>query len=526
MAALATPFSCVPLRMERCPDLSALRQAMRDAGYVESAMAQRLLAHKSTEPLDSAVMLRRTADPTPCNTLVRLFALAASVPAAALEGILGADLVRTLGDVGLLRADGDAVLSEAAIMPFEDLMIVQDFYPGFRTPATRPDHVVGVGHSSRVLADLTVRRQGEAVLDVGCGSGFQSLLASRHARRVTATDINRRALNFALFAARLNGAPPVEFREGSLYEPAGDETFDLVLCNPPYVIAPRTMYQYCHGGFSGDGISERVFRGAPAHLRDGGFAVVIFNWHHRSAEDWAERPTGWVKDSGCDAWFLRGDSCDPLAYAATWLNLERLESPSRYEAMLDEWVEYYRQAGMGQMSSGIMILRRRDGASHWLRADDAPPGQAAGSCSAQILRVFATQDYLASLRREEDLLQGRFALADDHRLLHVLRAEGGRWVIQEALLEQARGMPYEGRIDRHVASVLAGCDGSRTLAELVGTLAADVKAPAERIAPGCARIIRKLLETGFLTVVTGQAGSGSRLPESAGTGTAGAAAPF
>ena len=500
MPASPEPFACVPLRLDRCPDLAPLRQALRDAGYGESAMAQRLLAHKSAEPLDPAVMWRRTAEPSACNTLVRVFALAGSVPAADLERILGAPLLRGLADAGLLVVEGDAVRSEAAIMPFEELLIVQDFYPGFRDKTTRADHVVGVAHASRVLADLTVRRQGEAVLDLGAGSGFQSLLASRHARRILATDVNRRALNLAMFGARLNDARGLEFREGSLYEPVGDETFDLLVCNPPYVISPRAVYQYCHGGFAGDSMSERIVRGAPARLRDGGFAVVIFNWHHRGPEDWAERPTEWVRDNGCDVWFLRSDSCDPLGYAASWLNLERLESPARYEALLDEWVQYYRDGGMGLMSSGILILRRRDGARHWLRAEEAPQGQAAGSCSDQVLRVFATQDYLAGLRCEEDLLAGRFALADDHRLLQVLRAEGGRWVIQEALLEQARGMPYEGRIDRYVAAVLAGCDGTRTLGDLVGSLAADLKIPADRIAAGCARVLRKLLEAGFLAV--------------------------
>ena len=55
--------------------------------------------------------------------------------------------------------------------------------------------VLGVGGASTTLAGITVRTPVGSALDLGTGSGIQALHASRHATRVTATDLNPRALH-------------------------------------------------------------------------------------------------------------------------------------------------------------------------------------------------------------------------------------------------------------------------------------------------------------------------------------------
>ena len=56
--------------------------------------------------------------------------------------------------------------------------------------------------------------------------------------------MNPRALAFASFNAALNKAANVQCREGSWFEPVGDERFDVIACNPPYVISPDAAYTY------------------------------------------------------------------------------------------------------------------------------------------------------------------------------------------------------------------------------------------------------------------------------------------
>ena len=79
--------------------------------------------------------------------------------------------------------------------------------------------VLGVGGASTTLAGITVRTPVASALDLGTGSGIQALHAAQHATRVTATDLNPRALHFTALTLALSGAPEADLREGSLFEP-------------------------------------------------------------------------------------------------------------------------------------------------------------------------------------------------------------------------------------------------------------------------------------------------------------------
>jgi ribosomal protein L11 methyltransferase len=75
-------------------------------------------------------------------------------------------------------------------------------------------------------------RPGVSVLDVGSGSGILSIAAARlGAARVLALDIDPQAVKATLENALINGVSPiVEPSEGPL-DPAGAETFDVIVAN-------------------------------------------------------------------------------------------------------------------------------------------------------------------------------------------------------------------------------------------------------------------------------------------------------
>ncbi len=76
------------------------------------------------------------------------------------------------------------------------------------------------------------------VLDLGTGSGAVALALAkeRPKARVLATDISAAALGIARDnAQRLGLEDRVQMLEGSLFEPLGDERFDVVVSNPPYL---------------------------------------------------------------------------------------------------------------------------------------------------------------------------------------------------------------------------------------------------------------------------------------------------
>ena len=338
--------------------------------------------------------------------LIKLFLLDLDVPAADAEAALKGLSLERLEAMGVLRRLGDQVTAGLELVPSEDLLIACD---AFQKELATSDHVLGVSSPARVLAvvDGSVTPV-ERALDLGTGNGHQALLASRHATAyVTAIDINPRALRFAAFNAVLNGADGIDFREGNLFEPVAGEKFDLIVCNPPYVVSPETEIAYRDGGLPGDSFCEKIVRELPGYLEPGGIGEVLVSWLHPLGGDWIAPERRWVEDSGCDALLIRYAAHQPLDYAAAW-NRPFRTNPELYAEKIERWMDYFEQIGVEEISWGALIMRRREGAN-WFFPYTSTTERITGA-SDQILRLMAAQDYLASTG-DEEMLDAVFVLS-------------------------------------------------------------------------------------------------------------------
>jgi release factor glutamine methyltransferase len=124
-------------------------------------------------------------------------------------------------------------------------------------------------------------RPGATVLDVCTGSGLLAVTAACHgAGSATAIDVSRRAVVTAGINARLNGAR-VRALRGDLFEPVSGERFDVIVSNPPYVPAAddvlptRGPQRAWDAGTDGRALLDRICDAAPAHLRPGGFVLLV-----------------------------------------------------------------------------------------------------------------------------------------------------------------------------------------------------------------------------------------------------------
>ena len=92
-----------------------------------------------------------------------------------------------------------------------------------------------------VLQDIRQRDTGDSpisVADVCTGSGAIAIALAKNIprSRIVATDISTDALEVAREnAARHGMTDRIDFRHGDLLEPLGDERFDYLLSNPPYI---------------------------------------------------------------------------------------------------------------------------------------------------------------------------------------------------------------------------------------------------------------------------------------------------
>ncbi|MER5780596.1 methyltransferase [Streptomyces mobaraensis] len=498
------------------PFPSARTARLRDALLAAAFTADGLLellgapAYAALARSETVPALRATRGDGPLETLVRLFLLQRSVPAARAAAAL--PLEDCLADGWLVR-DGDAVRASVDVRPYggpegQDWWIVSDLgcavggaggiAGGGAGPAgiDRSELVLGVGGASTTLAGITVRTPVGSALDLGTGSGIQALHAAQHAGRVTATDLNPRALRFARLTLALSGAPEADLRQGSLFEPVAGETYDLIVSNPPFVISPGARLTYRDGGMGGDDLCRTLVSQAADRLNDGGYCQLLANWQHVEGEDWRERLSSWVP-AGCDAWIVQREVQDVAQYAELWLRDagDHRASPEEYAARYDAWLAEFEERRTKGVGFGWITLRKSGAerpsviAEEWPHPVEQPLGES-------IRAHFERQEFL---RTHDDaaLLEARFRLAPEvvQEQVGLPGAEDPEHVV----LRQNRGMRRATKVDTVGAGFAGVCDGTLGAGRILDAIAQLVGEDPVLLRDRTPEAIRLLVEQGFLT---------------------------
>lgn len=167
----------------------------------------------------------------------------------------------------------------------------------------RPETEIVVEKAIGLLRGLDAPR----FLEIGSGSGCisVSILVSLPNATGIAVDINERTLDVSRRnAERHDVASGLVLMRSDLFSSVGDEKFDVITSNPPYVPAadlptlqPEVREYEPHlaltDGGSGLSIIERIVAGAPAYLRHGGSLLIEFGFGQSAAVRAAFEPAIW-----------------------------------------------------------------------------------------------------------------------------------------------------------------------------------------------------------------------------------------
>ena len=152
--------------------------------------------------------------------------------------------------------------------------------PSVLVPRPDTETVVEVARAARTDRSAPCR-----VLDLCTGSGAIAISLAKElpAAEVVATEISDAAVAVARKNAERNGVR-VDIRQGDLWRPVGDERFDLIVSNPPYIssaVIPtlaaevrREPVLALDGGPDGLAFYDRICSAARHHLVAGGALVV------------------------------------------------------------------------------------------------------------------------------------------------------------------------------------------------------------------------------------------------------------
>lgn len=400
-----------------------------------------------------------------------------------------------------------------------DIWVASDLPAHIRQASLRKDHVLGIGHASRNLVQFTERRPVKKALDLGTGCGIQTFHLLAHCEYVIATDISERALAFCAFnlllnADRLNLGQRVDLRLGSLLEPVQDETFDLVVSNPPFVITPRkaeevpeNMFTYRDGGLAGDQIVSTLVKELPTVLKEGGRAQMLGNWEiplslkDDAETDWSARPRHWVGEN-CEAWFIQREELAPQLYAETWLrDSSETSDQDAFATSYRDYLQDFTSRAVGSIGLGMIWMRKAPQDSPVLlqRFEEIsyPLQQPLAPFLTEAVENFDSTAHLS----DDELLNLNLYVAED--VTEERHARPGAEHPGVILLRQGAGFRRTVLESTATAGFVSACDGELSVGQILGALAALLgwEGGAER--DELLGHVRELLEKGFLRIDTG-----------------------
>ena len=348
------------------------------------------------------------------------------------------------------------------------------------------------------MARAIIRDPVESALDLGTGCGIQALHLGTHVDRIVATDTNPRALALAAATARLNGMS-WDLREGSLFEPVGDERFDLIVSNPPFVITPRSAegvpsYEYRDGGMVGDALVASVIKDVEAHLEPGGVAQLLGNWEY-GAHDGLARVEQWVRFTGLDAWVVERERQDVEQYAETWIRDGGTRPGPEFDVLYGAWLDDFAERGVTHVGFGYVTLRRPASGGPTLRRFEVLDGPVAGPPDA------------AALLAAHDWMHGRDLLAESLTVAPDVTEQRHYWPGDEHPtvmdLRQGSGFARTVPLGTALAAVVGACDGTLPLGAICAAVADLLEVDAAELT---AEVLPQVQELVLVGMVTGDRG--------------------
>ncbi len=486
--------------------LDGLRADLVEAVYTVSELDDLLgpsaggaLAGGQRMPADR--LTRDSAEPA--AVLLRLFVLGLCVEVDRISSVLPRTGLAGLVAMGLARETSSGqVVGLCDLRPYadeqHDWWVASDLTAMATGAPLSSSHVVGVGGASSTLASWTPRPWVARTFDLGTGSGVQALHLGGHSAYRVVSDLSLRALDFARFTCGLNKVE-VEARIGSLFEPVAEEAFDLIVCNPPFVITPRAAgldtMEYRDGGAVGDELVATVISQIGDHLAAGGMAQLLGNWELSAGQAWFDRVRSWLPD-GLDTWVIQREEQDVADYAMTWGRDagHPVGSPD-FERWYAAWLDDFAARGVERIGFGIITLQRPSEDRATFTDFDDVVTAVASPMGPSVLKGLKARAWL-TMHDDDQVLAVPWSVADDVTEERISRPGAtDPMVIQ---LRQGGGLRRVIRLDSLSAGLVGALDGELSAAQIVQALAALTDTEVGEVHQVIAPMVRSLVADGLL----------------------------
>jgi SAM-dependent methyltransferase len=492
-----------PFRMGAPEQFARVRELLEALDYTEREVCKRYGIGSIHEAVRCLEPDREVADPQ--ALLIRLFLETAAVPWRTVRALLSPGDLAAIEDLGLLMSPeltGDLCRSTVALYPTEGLYIVSDHGEG--GPLTNwhaPADIVfpAIGDATRKFLDMLPRTPCGDMLDLCSGTGIAALIgAARFARRAWAVDITERSTRFARFNAALNGIDTMTALQGDLYGTIGDQTFDRIVANPPYVPALKDEYIFRDGGEDGERVTWRILSGLAKHLRPGGqfFCYCIATDREGAPlEERIRRALGDEREE-FDILVAEGTTFDPATYC-----VRRAQSGEESFADVGRRHELFKQLGIRQLVSAPILINRR--------ADDE--GRPPVTMRRQLSPLTRSRDLLRALESQaavaggegntaSHLLRSRLRANPHAEVRTIYRQHDGQWTLDRCFLVTQAPFVADASCPPGYATLFMSCNGRVTGRDILQQLKAEGLVPDDAPETDFGEVLKRLVEHGLLEV--------------------------
>lgn len=210
--------------------------------------------------------------------LYKVFFLGESVEKLKFVQSFGQNITNALQLVGLIDIDSNYLSTcNYMIFYYHGFYFVVDLPFTYQTCKNKKTNTY-IGTDSFYLAENHIKDKRIYTLDLCCGSGIQSILASDESNYVTGVEINPEAASVAKFNVLLNNLEDkVTIVEADIFTITDSQKYDLIYANPPFVPIDDSLNFSIigHGGYNGFKIIKEIIKIADRILNEGGRLITI-----------------------------------------------------------------------------------------------------------------------------------------------------------------------------------------------------------------------------------------------------------
>ncbi len=445
-----------------------VRGACINAGFTEAAVCQRfglasIVNFKSRRDGRSEGTRRGDA----LEVLTDLFMDLQRVDEAMARSLLGDAAIDAMLALRLVRVESDGspgLLATMLLYPTAGVWLISDrtfARPGERLALPMDIVYPAITRTTGLFVRMMPPSPCETFLEMCAGNGIGAIAMAGRVGHSWSLDITERATRAAQFNARLNGLTNVTVAQGDLYAPVQGLTFDRIVAHPPYVASNDQQLIYRDGGPDGEFITRRLVAELPPHLNPGGrfyatcivtdrtnapFEVRVREWLGAASDEYdvvvavtsAEHPSEYYFKSAINGGRTFADA-EQRHHTLKSLQVERLVYCS---FILERHAAPRTPATVRLSRSEATGGQELEQYCDWLSRRDA------ADLTQRLLAAIPRLDPGARLRQSQAVV-------------------GDKWTVTQRDLETTWPFVATLQCPDDVAQLLARCDGTRTLQQLI-----------------------------------------------------------